>query len=69
MVKKKGESRYRNVRCRTCGTLIHRYDKTHWMGGKVPASVIFADIRHHYKTQHPKKFRESIRKGVEARRK
>ena len=53
--------------CRTCGKTIGRFDRSRYPGYKVPAEVVLAATRRHYKAKHPGKFRASIRKGVKTR--
>ena len=50
---------YRVVHCRVCGAAIG--------GENFPQRM--AKLRRHYKARHPRKWKESVRKGVEARRK
>lgn len=47
------------IKCRTCGAAIS--------GENFPQRM--AKLRRHYKAKHPKKFKESIRRGVKARAK
>lgn len=66
----KGEvPRYKEVRCRLCGKLIHRFDRSKYPDWHVSSQDIFHYIRLHYKEKHPRKFKESIKKGVEKRQK
>jgi hypothetical protein len=58
--------RWKEIRCRTCGETIRRFDRSRY-AGHVPAEVILAATRKHYKEHHPGKFRASIRKGVKTR--
>ena len=58
--------RWKEIRCRTCGGLIRRFDRSRY-AGHVPAEVILAATRKHYKEHHPGKFRASIKKGVKTR--
>ena len=60
--------RYKEIKCQTCGKIIRRFDRTKYPGQHVPAKLILGEIRHHYKYNHPKKFRESIAKGVKTRK-
>ena len=60
--------RWKVIHCKTCGKVIRKFDRTlyNW---HVPMDVIMASVRRHYQKHHPRKFRESIRKGVETRKK
>lgn len=68
MAERKKASRWKVIRCRTCGKVIQKFDKEKYHGD-VPADLIFRAIRQHYKKHHPGKFKESIRKGVQSRKK
>jgi len=52
---------YTTIRCRTCGRIITKYK------GHVGLEERMHRIRAHYKTFHPRKFREIIRKAVATR--
>jgi len=58
--------RWKVIHCRTCGKVIRRFDRRRYHG-HVPQNVILDAIRKHYKGEHPRKFRASIRKGVKTR--
>ena len=64
MPKKTG---YKEIRCKTCGELIARFRRSAYPRGHVPKEKILSATRRHYKKKHPRKFRESIKKGVKAR--
>jgi hypothetical protein len=46
--------------CKTCGKLILRRDHS--------KEEVLSAIRRHYKRQHPRKFREMIKKAVRTRK-
>ena len=62
-------ARYKVVRCRKCGRIIKRFDRSKYVGWHVPPDVILTANRRHYKNYHPKAFKESIKKGVKSRKK
>ena len=51
----------KNLRCRVCRKAI-RGTKGHGFAARM------AKVRHHYKTKHPVKWRQSIKRGVAKRR-
>jgi phage FluMu protein Com len=59
--------RYKEIKCSQCGKLIHRFDRSAYKGWHIPADVILSATRNHYKTEHPRKFKESIKRGVAKR--
>ncbi len=59
--------RWKVIRCRTCGKVIQKFDRTKY-NWHVPAGVILAAIRRHYKRNHPKKFRTMVRKATHTRK-
>lgn len=60
-------SRYKEVYCSQCHKLIHRFDRSKYKGWHVPADIILSKTREHYRDCHPRKFRESIKRGVAKR--
>jgi phage FluMu protein Com len=54
---------YTTIRCRTCGKIITKYK------GHIGLEERMHRILHHYKTFHPKKFREIIKRSVATRMK
>jgi hypothetical protein len=52
---------YTTIRCRTCGRIITKYK------GHIGLEERMHRIRHHYKTFHPKKWREIIKRSVATR--
>ena len=56
--------RYKVIKCRTCGKVIHRFDRSKYSGYHVPMEDIMSKTRQHYKEHHPKKFKESVERGV-----
>ena len=61
--------RYKLIHCRvrSCGRLIARIDRSKYPGWHVPVEDIMSKTRQHYKSYHPRKFQESIKKGVQKR--
>ena len=64
MPKKTG---YKEIKCKTCGKLIARFRRSAYPSGHVPKEKILSATRKHYKEKHPRKFKESVKKGVETR--
>jgi hypothetical protein len=52
---------YTTIRCRTCGRIITKYR------GHIGLEERMHRIRSHYKTFHPKKWKEIIRRSVATR--
>jgi phage FluMu protein Com len=52
---------YTTIRCRTCGRVIARYKGHLGLEGRMKK------IRAHYKTFHPRKFREIVKRSVATR--
>jgi phage FluMu protein Com len=52
---------YTTIRCKTCGRVIARYK------GHIGLEERMRRIRRHYKTFHPKKWKEIVKKSVATR--
>ena len=59
--------KYKEIYCHQCRKLIHRFDRTEWENNHVPTSVIMMEIRNHYLTTHPIKYRLMAVKAVTTR--
>jgi hypothetical protein len=60
-----GKTGFVIVHCRTCSKLITKYKDSEPIGKEERIRRIMS----HYKNFHPKKFKESIKKGIETRKK
>jgi hypothetical protein len=54
---------YTTIRCRTCGRVITKYR------GHIGLAERMRRVLHHYKTFHPQKFRDIIKRSVATRMK
>jgi len=61
-------TRYKVVRCKTCGKIIHRFDRSEYPGWHVSVDDIMKFNRRHYKKWHPKLFAKQIKSGVAKRK-
>ena len=61
--------RYKVIRCKTCGKVIKRFDRTKYTNKHVPKEKILDAIRDHYKKHHPRKFKQFAKKAVKTKRK
>ena len=59
--------RYKVIHCKTCKGVIYRFDRSAYKGYHIPVEEIMSKTRQHYKEHHPRKFKESIIKGVRKR--
>ena len=63
--------RYKIIHYTTCegNKVIARFDRSRYPNWHVPADIIMARIRRHYKKHHPEEFKEMTKKGVRTRAK
>ena len=59
---------YKEIVCRTCEELIHRFRRSAYPRGHVPKELILSAIRRHYKAEHPRKFKEMAKKAVRTKK-
>ena len=58
--------RYKVIHCKTCGKVIHTFDRKRYHG-HVPKEKILEAVRHHYKRHHPAKWAKIVKKSSRSR--